>query len=275
MSSTFFCHESMWALHRDANGHESHCSPLWQTGLAGSFPVATGWTYGAEQYVSPDRRDNNLRVDFMVRRYEQSARMNQIMLIHEGKREGTPEHKLQTQLQTYATSVHENYHRLAFFGLSTIGTTFRTWSAKKGNLQPLMDKYLEISSPEGGVAWEDFVRMVSNAEPLGTAPTVPSHVPNIEVRGYGDAYAGPSTWPTTYGDEESGDEDMVVKIYANNEVKVESKNNKRIKCRRKGDKATFRIPPNDWKEVDYEGKKIFISVVTHEGESITLWYKKS
>ncbi|KAI1152483.1 hypothetical protein F4825DRAFT_475944 [Nemania diffusa] len=156
-------------------------SAFWQAFLQSHFYPASNYAVVCE-YAPGDH--SRSRIDITVLRYRDTEHEVIRLILVEAKRPGGSPKDVETQALRGCRTVMENENLMGLYAITTIGTTYRTWSAsqwRKG-LSPLhgeaplgtKDGYIDADTAEAQSLLADIEYIKTEPTPLRVAPTVPS-----------------------------------------------------------------------------------------------------
>ncbi|KAM3429628.1 hypothetical protein MY4824_008150 [Beauveria thailandica] len=184
MSFHYILHnDQMNDLYWAARGYEPYSIRFWNPLFNQDFLFADKWIVAPEQLVQLDSRRGRGRVDTVVEHFHPVRKTHAIMMIHEAKREKENAKDLEHQVKEYGEAILTGRMLGQLYVITTIGTTFRTWHMNHSNksLDPLFGgqggtskEYIDASTQEGGIRYQEFVMAVKAAAHSPQAPTLPS-----------------------------------------------------------------------------------------------------
>lgn len=116
----------------------------------------------------PGSAENRRRLDHKFEIWNNDFGVFYPALLKESKAIGRGKKGVESQIEQGLKHDLKHYKLTHLYGISTIGTSFRVWTAFPGNLISSFDEdvgYLDISSSLGVMIWNDFINAVTNNPP--------------------------------------------------------------------------------------------------------------
>lgn len=118
--------------------------------------------------VPPGSAENRRRLDHKFETWNSLYNVFHPVLLKESKAVRRGKKGVESQIGQGLEHDLEHHNLGHLYGISTIGTTFRAWTARpKAKLQPFDSDagYCDISSPFGVMIWNDFMNAIKNDPP--------------------------------------------------------------------------------------------------------------